>query len=108
MADGFAVVAEQLRAHARNVDAVRDRFGAVKAASAHITKNDSAYGMLCSWMPAVLEARHVRQNELFAYVEENLSLVVQRLRQAADAYEGADRSNADSINGVAVDQGWAR
>ena len=108
MADGFAVVVEQLRAHARNVDGVRDRFGAVKAASAHITQNSNAYGMLCSWMPAVLEGRHTKQNELYAYVEENLSLVVQRLRQAADAYEATDRSNADNVNAVTTEPGWTR
>jgi hypothetical protein len=108
MAEGFAVVAEQLRAHARNVDAVRDRFGAVKAASAHITQNGNAYGMLCSWMPAVLESRHVRQNELIAYVEENLSLVAQRLLENAEAYEEADRYAADSINAVTGEPGWTR
>lgn len=108
MADGFAVVAEQLRAHARNVESVRDRFGAVKAASAHITQNDAAYGMLCRWMPAVLESRHVKQDELFGYVEENLSLVAQRLRQAAERYDGADRSAADDLGGVATELGWTR
>jgi hypothetical protein len=108
VAEGFAVVVDQLRAHARNVDAVRDRFGAVKAASAHITQNSNAYGMLCSWMPAVLEGRHTKQNELFAYVEENLSLVVQRLRAAADSYERADRSALDDITSVNAEPGWTR
>lgn len=106
MADGFSVVVDQLRAHARNVDGVRDRFGAVKGASAHITQNDSAYGMLCSWMPRVLQARHMKQDELVAYVEENLSLVVERLKQAADAYENADRLAADGINAVTAEPGW--
>jgi len=108
VADGFEVATEQLRRHARNVDAVRDRFGAVKAASAHITQNDGAYGMLCSWMPRVLEGRHVSQNELIAYVEENLSLVAQRLRDNADAYEDADRSSADGIRAVADEPGWTQ
>jgi hypothetical protein len=102
------VVADQLRAHARNVDTLRDRFGAVKAASAHITQNDAAYGMLCQWMPRVLESRHVRQDELCAYVEENLSLVAQRLRQTADAYEEADRWAADSMKRLTAEPGWTR
>ncbi|MFG2058475.1 type VII secretion target [Micromonospora sp. NPDC048930] len=95
MADGFAVDAEQIRAHARNVDAVRGRFDAVKTASAHIAQDDSAYGLLCSWMPAILEGRHKRQDELIAYVEENLSLVVAGLRKTADNYDNAD-TDADT------------
>jgi hypothetical protein len=95
MADGFAVDAEQIRAHARNVEALRGRFDAVKTASAHIAQNDGAYGLLCSWMPAVLEGRHKRQDELIAYVEENLSLVVRGLQKTADNYDNAD-SQADS------------
>ncbi len=103
MTDGFAIAAEQVRTHARNVEMIQDRFRAVKAASAHIVQNDAAYGMLCQWMPRVLESRHVRQNELMAYVEENLSLVAQRLRQTADLYENADRWAADRINRAADD-----
>lgn len=95
MADGFAVDAEQIRAHARNVEALRGRFDAVKTASAHIAQNDGAYGLLCSWIPAVLEGRHKRQDELIAYVEENLSLVVRGLQKTADNYDNAD-SQADS------------
>jgi hypothetical protein len=108
VADGFSVVADQLRRHARNIDTLRDRFNAVKAASAHITQNNSAYGTLCSWMPAVLEGRHKKQDELFAYVEENLSLVAQHLQADAAAYEQADRSAADSINSVTSEPGWRR
>jgi hypothetical protein len=95
MGDGFEVDAEQIRAHARNVETLSSRFDAVKAASAHIVQDDSAYGLLCSWIPAILEGRHQRQDELIAYVEENLSLVVQGLRKTADNYDSAD-ADADA------------
>ncbi|MFR9779617.1 type VII secretion target [Micromonospora sp. MS34] len=97
MADGFAVDAEQIRAHARNVDTLRGRFDAVRTASAHIARDDSAYGLLCSWMPAILQGRHKRQDELIAYVEENLSLVVQGLRRTADNYDSADNDSDATI-----------
>lgn len=95
VADGFEVDAEQIRAHARNVEALNARFDAVKTASAHIAQNDEAYGLLCSWMPAILEGRHQRQDELVAYVEENLTLVVAGLRRTADNYDHAD-THADT------------
>ncbi|MFE9694568.1 type VII secretion target [Micromonospora sp. NPDC005806] len=97
MADGFEVDAEQIRAHARNVDTLRGRFDAIKTASAHIAQDDSAYGLLCGWISAVLEGRHNRQDELIAYVEENLSLVVQGLRKTADNYDNADLDADDTI-----------
>lgn len=94
MSDGFQVEVDQIRAHARHIDALRARFDAVRAASAHIAQDDAAYGLLCGWIAAVLEGRHTRQDELVAYVEENLSLVAAQLRRTADAYETADADNA--------------
>ncbi|MFI7431625.1 type VII secretion target [Micromonospora sp. NPDC049836] len=96
MSDGFEVDAEEIRTHARNVDAVRSGFDAVKTASAHIAQDDSAYGLLCGWISAVLEGRHKRQDELIAYVEENLTLVSAGLRKTADNYDHAD-SHADAV-----------
>ncbi len=103
MAEGFQIAAEQVRGHARNIDAIQDRFRAVRAASAHITQNDAAYGTLCQWMPRVLEARHKRQDELLAYVEENFSMVAHSLRRTAELYESTDNANAERINGMAAD-----
>ena len=80
----------QIRAHAENVAMVRDKFAAVKSASAQIVQNDQAYGMLCSWMPLILEGRHTRQNEPVAFVEENLAIMTQNLNKTAEAYEAID------------------
>ncbi|HEV2782707.1 MAG TPA: hypothetical protein VGX25_25225 [Actinophytocola sp.] len=105
--DGFDVEVEQLRAHARNVDAVKARFGAVKSASAHIAQDDQAYGLLCGWISAVLEGRHAKQDELFAYGEENLELVVAELGLTADVYEAMDSGAADLLRraGAGVTEG---
>jgi hypothetical protein len=100
MAEGFHVDTSQLRSHAQNLEALRDRFRAVKAASAHIAQNDSAYGLLCSWMPAILEGRHTKQDELIAYAEENLTLVANDLRTVANGYDTTDDDAADTLNAV--------
>lgn len=98
---GFAVEPESLRAHARNLDVLRERFSAVQAASAHIARDDAAYGRLCGWIAAVLEARHVRQDDLIAYVEENLTVVAEELRRTADAYDAVDAGAADVTRSAA-------
>jgi excreted virulence factor EspC (type VII ESX diderm) len=101
MTNGYDVDPEQLRAHAANVEAIRARFEAVKSASAHIARNDQAYGLLCGWIAGVLEDRHTRQDELIAYVEENLSLVADSLRSAAERYEAVEDAHAGMIRSTA-------
>jgi len=97
MTDEFAVDAAQLRRHIANLEAIRARFGAVKSASAAIAQADSAYGLLCSWLPPVLEGRHQRQDGLVGYVEENLSLAADALAEVARAYEETDTGAADAV-----------
>jgi hypothetical protein len=75
----------QIIRHADNIDAVRVRFAAVNEASASIASGDSAYGLLCRWITENFGAKHVRQDELVAYVEENLRLIGASLCKLAEA-----------------------
>jgi hypothetical protein len=97
MAEGFNVDAAQLHRHAANVQAVRDQLAAIKSASRAIAQNDQAYGLLCGWIAAILEARHVKQDQLYTYVEENLSLAAGALTATATEYEASDTASADRI-----------
>jgi hypothetical protein len=97
MADGFAVDVAQIRAHVARIDAVQQRFGAVKSASAAISQDDAAYGVLCGWMAGILERRHVRQDQLIAYVEENLRLAADSLIKVSEDYSTADDTAAQRI-----------
>jgi hypothetical protein len=97
MTDGFSVDAAQLRRHVAHLEAVRARFGAVRSASAAIARDDSAYGLLCGWLPAVLEGRHQRQDALIAYVEENLTLAAEALTEVAGAYDQTDAGAAEAV-----------
>ncbi|MDR7276636.1 type VII secretion target [Catenuloplanes atrovinosus] len=98
--EGWAVDADQIRAHAGNIDAVRAAFGPVKDASTHIGQDDAAYGLLCGWIAGILESRHTRQDEIIAYVEENLRIAADLLRKTADAYEAADSDAENSMKGL--------
>lgn len=87
----------QLSRHADNLDAVRARFSRVMDASAYIAQGDGAYGLLCGWNTESLEERHVRQDELVAYVADNLRLIGQGLRKAAKAYDETWSEVADAV-----------
>ncbi|WP_433271626.1 type VII secretion target [Actinosynnema sp. CS-041913] len=100
MTDGYAVDVEQIRGHAANIEALKARFEAVKAASSHISGDDQAYGLLCGWISGVLEGRHVQQDEVVAYVEENLALAAESLRQTAAEYEAVEAEQATSFSRI--------
>lgn len=97
MSEGFAVEVQEIRAHAAKLEALRQRFGAIRAASASIGSNDAAYGILCSWMAGILESRHQRQSQLFAYVEENLGRAADALIRTSQDYADIDNVAADRI-----------
>ncbi|GHJ53263.1 hypothetical protein Nm8I071_25700 [Nonomuraea sp. TT08I-71] len=97
---GWVADTEQIRAHAAYVEALRARFEAVRGASAHIARDDQAYGLLCGWISGILEDRHTRQDELVAYVDENLRLVADGLRRTADNYDGVDGDAESSMSAI--------
>jgi hypothetical protein len=105
MGEGYTVDVAQLRQHATNLDAVRDRFGAVKDASTHIAQDDQAYGLLCGWISGILESRHTKQDELIAYVEENLDLAARSVRDSADDYEEMEAGAATLMNTIGTQLG---
>lgn len=99
---GFKVDIQQVRTHAQNVQAVRQRFDGVQAASSYITRNYQAYGLLCGWISGVLEGRHQKQDELLAYVAENLDIASRELELTADAYDTVDNDGADRLKQIGV------
>jgi excreted virulence factor EspC (type VII ESX diderm) len=105
MGDGYRVKPEQLRQHAANIDALKERFAAVKSASAHIAQDDQAYGLLCGWISGILEGKHQRQDQLIAFAENNLTLVAQSLRDTADDYENNDADAAGTMDAIGTDLG---
>ncbi|MGA5303740.1 type VII secretion target [Nucisporomicrobium flavum] len=90
MPDAFQVDSSQLFRHAANVRAVRDQLAAVTSASAAISQDDSAYGLLCGWISAILERRHDSQDELYTYAGENLQLLADALEATGRDYEAVD------------------
>lgn len=99
-AGGMLADPDQIRRHAGNVRALRDRFDAIQAASSAITQDAGAFGLLCSWLPAILAGRHRRQEELTAYIAENLDLLADDLYSAAGDYESTDLRAAAGLRGA--------
>ena len=96
MSEAFQVDSSQLFRHAANVRAVRDQLAAIKGASSAISQDDSAYGVLCGWISAILERRHGSQDQLYTYAEENLQMLAEALDATGRDYDAVD-GNAQSM-----------
>ncbi|AGL15209.1 hypothetical protein [Actinoplanes sp. N902-109] len=97
MPDAFEVDSSQLFRHAANVRAIRDQLTAVMGASSAISQDTGAYGELCGWIAAVLERRHNGQNQLYAYVSQNLQLLADALDATGREYGAIDSNAQNSI-----------
>ena len=94
MSDHIEVVTDDLRAHAANIDALRERFAAVLDAIGTVSQDNEAYGIICQFLPPVLADRQAEQKELTSMAQENLELLADALRTTAEDYEAADEAGA--------------
>lgn len=98
MGSGYTVDPDELRTHAGTLEALQDRFEAIKNASAFIQQDEEAYGLLCGWISGCLEDRHQRQDDLMAYVAENLGIAAAAVRGAAEDYESSDSDTGSAFD----------
>lgn len=88
---------DQIRRHVGSLRSLQDRLDGVRATGSAIGRDDSVFGLLCSWLPAILAARHRRQEELTDFIAENLGLLAADLQAAAADYESTDANSAAVI-----------
>lgn len=101
MGEGFAVSTDQLSDLSTRFASFATEFDAILTASAAITQDDEAYGLLCSWIPAVMEGRHEAFDELMRYGQENMTLLADAIGSTAESYESADEDIATDFDGLA-------
>jgi hypothetical protein len=90
MSDGYQVNPDQLHQLSARFAAFVSEFDDILSASQAIAQDDEAYGLLCSWMPPILEGRHEAFDELMRFGQENMTLLSEALRSTAESYENAD------------------
>jgi len=100
MSDHIDVVTDDLVTHAANIDALRERFGAILGAIDSVAQDNEAYGIICQFLPPILADRQSEQKELTSMAQENLELLAQALRSTAEAYEAADESTSQEHQSI--------
>lgn len=98
MAGHIDVEPDALITHAGNIDALRERFGAILSAIDSVSQDNEAYGIICQFLPPVLAGRQEDQKELTTMAQENLEMLAQALRDTAASYTEADEAAAEEQN----------
>ncbi|SDK50102.1 Excreted virulence factor EspC, type VII ESX diderm [Glycomyces sambucus] len=94
---------QQLRDHAQHLDGLADAFGDVIGAGDHIVQDGEAYGLLCQWIPPILEERQQKQQDITELLQTNLGKIAAALREVADNYESTDDDTATSMKRIGSD-----
>lgn len=84
MSDQQPVDPELFRVHAGNLDALRSMLAEVRLASRQPGQGPVEFGALFGWMLSCVGDGYTRQQELIAYVEETLSVLVRAFRRVAN------------------------
>lgn len=101
MGEGYQVDIDQLHQLSARFESFTTEFDSILTASQAISQDDEAYGLLCEWIPAILEGRHEAFDELMRYGQENMSLLSSVIRSTAEEYENADEDTATAFTDLA-------
>ncbi|SFJ82577.1 Excreted virulence factor EspC, type VII ESX diderm [Amycolatopsis sacchari] len=91
----FDVDPDELRTHASHVDALVDRLNTAVDAANTVVMDDSAYGLLCAFLPPIInKTTQDDATDALRAAVEGMGNTADNVRAAADGYEEQDRSNA--------------
>jgi hypothetical protein len=101
MGQGYEVNPEQMAQLSTRFADFATEFDAILTASQAISQDDEAYGILCAWIPAVLEGRHEAFDEMMRYGQENFTLLSEAIKSTAENYENAEEDIASDFDVLA-------
>ncbi|SEG96085.1 Excreted virulence factor EspC, type VII ESX diderm [Saccharopolyspora kobensis] len=92
----FQVEAEDLTAHASHLDGLADRFDTAISA-AEQAMSDDAYGLLCSFLPPIINPTEEEGMAALKAAKEGVSTTADNVRQTAKEYQETDEAGADNF-----------
>jgi uncharacterized protein YukE len=99
-AQGFRVDPAALESHAAAVDAIAGRIEQARDAGASVLVGASAYGVICSILPVLLQPAQRQTVDTLAQIGTGLRNGANGVRQAAQSYAGLDGATADAYRRV--------
>ena len=101
MADGYAVVAAELKTHAGSVEQVAGDVETARSAASSVTVDAGAYGQLCSWLPGLITPVQQSAVDALAAAVGALDATAVSLGRTAASYETVDTGVSSGFDGMA-------
>lgn len=92
--DGFEVSQDDLTAHASHVEALVDRL-TTAASAADTAMSDDAYGLLCAFLPPIIQPTGEKAKEALTAAGEGVGGLADNVKTAVKSYRDNDESNAE-------------
>ncbi|WP_410658471.1 type VII secretion target [Amycolatopsis sp. lyj-112] len=97
MTGTFEVDPDDLTAHASHLEGLVDRLGTAHAATGS-AMSDDAYGLLCAFLPPIVNPTGERAAEAIKAASEGIQATADNVRTAAKSYTEGDTANAEPFN----------
>ena len=93
----FEVVSEELTAHASHLDGLVDRLDTAISAAQEVSMSDEAYGLLCSFLPPIVNPMEEEGMNALKAASEGVSTTADNVRTTAKNYQETDDGNSESF-----------
>ncbi|QUH03521.1 ESX-1 secretion-associated protein [Saccharopolyspora erythraea] len=94
----FEVTAEELTAHGSHLDGLTDRLKTAISAAETVSMSDEAYGLLCSFLPPIVNPMEQKGMDALKAASEGVSATADNIRSTAKQYLDTDDGNAVSFD----------
>lgn len=101
-AQGFRVEPDDLVAHASHLDGLVDRLNAA-AQAANYAMSDDAYGVLCAFLPPIINPTGEKAKEAISGAIEGVQATADNVRTAAKSYQEGDEGQSKPFKKVATE-----
>ncbi|OLF18531.1 type VII secretion target [Actinophytocola xanthii] len=94
MSSAFEVVPEDLTAHASHLDGLSDRLTTAADAARTVSMSDSAYGLICQFVPPFVNPMEQKAMEAIDAAAEGVRTSAGNIRSTATSYTDTDTAHA--------------
>ncbi|MGC7101591.1 type VII secretion target [Amycolatopsis lurida] len=99
----YEVEPEDLIAHASHLDGVTDRLNTALDAAKTVSMDDSAYGLLCSFLPPIVNPMEEKGMEAIGAAVEGVETTAGNVRKAAESYRESDKAHVEPLKKFQAD-----
>jgi len=90
----YEVVPDELRSHASHLDGLLDRLSTAVSAANTVSMADDAYGLLCSFLPPIINPMEEKGIEALQAAVEGVGTTAENVRTTATQYQESDETNS--------------